>query len=197
MVSIQQAAMNSLGTWLNSNLSAVTVFNRWPSPDVTLPAKSVSLIMAGNTHDEPIERNLINQIDQVSPSILTTATWQVKSRRQDFQLDIWARTDPDRDDILAQLDSALNWAESPLSVLSDIAGSGLALQVADGWTNTFADFSFDGPQLDDTADSVKRSEYRATISGSCYVILTVDRVSAKQIQLNLSETGGLFNFHIP
>ena len=191
--SIQQAALNSLATWLTSQISSgVEISARWPSPDRALPAKAITIIKAGNTFDTPIERNIINQVDSLLDNS-TIATWQIRSRRQPLQLDVWATTEPDRDDLLAQLDSALNAAESPVTSFGDAAGSGLLLNIADGWVNSFADFSFDGPSITDTPDSVQRSEYRATISGDLYVMLTVDRTSARQIQIALSETSGLFN----
>lgn len=196
MVSIQQAALNSLATWLSSNITGgVQISSRWPSPDRALPAKAITVLPAGRASDMPIERNLINQVD-IALTNNTTGTWQVRSRRQPIQIDVWALTQPDRDDLLAQLDSALNAAESPLGFDQDPAGSGLLLTIADGWVNSFADFSFDGPDADDTPESVQRSEYRGTVTGDVYVMLTVDRVSAKQTLINLTESSGLFNTNI-
>lgn len=194
-VSLQQAGNNALATWLVSQLPGdVSISFSWPSPDMELPGKSISILMAGGAFDTPIERQLIKQVN--IDALTATGSWQIRSRRQPIQLDVWARTNPERDDLLARLDIALNAGESPVAAGSDPAGDGLLLNLADGWVESFADFSFDGPTIDDTPESIKRSEYRATISGDVYLMLYVNKISSRQLLINLSESGGMFDKNI-
>lgn len=108
--------------------------------------------------------------------------WQIAACTQPVQLDVWADSDVERDDIMARLDTALNAGESALAGVynPDPVGHGLLLALADGWTNSSADFYFDAPDLDDLPDSVGRSVYRATYRGDSNFMLTLSSTTARQ-----------------
>ncbi len=188
-VSIQQAACNSLAAWLVAMMpSDVTVSTKWPSPDRPLPAKAITVLTAGGRKDTDVELQLISQLD--IDSLTAAYTWQIKACEQAIQLDVWAKTDAERDDLLAQLDDVLNYGEAALGITGqfhDPARAGLLLSIADGWPSSIADFTFDGPNTPDDSDAVKRAEFRATIMGNALVALTVTRTSAKQIQIILEQ----------
>ncbi len=187
ITSIQQAAINSLSSWITSQMSDVTVLSSWPSPDFPPPNKSITILTAGPRQDESIPLRYLSQSDGAPPS--TTATWQIKVCEQNLQLDIWADSDVERDDIIARLDTVLNAGESALGVgIQDPAGSGVLLAVSDGYpAGTTADFTFEGPDTEDSPESISRSEYRATIRGTAYLGLTVNTVTARQLIINLKE----------
>ncbi len=187
MISIQQAAINSLSAWIGSQMDDVTVLSSWPSPDFPPPNKSITILTAGPRQDESIPLRYIGQEDGNSPN--TTATWQIKVCEQNLQLDIWADSDVERDDIIARLDTVLNAGEAASGIgTHDPVGSGVLLAVADGFPmGTTADFTFEGPDTEDSPESISRSEYRATIRGTAYLGLTVNAVSAKQIVINLKQ----------
>lgn len=151
-------------------------------------------MLAGQRRDLPIDLRLLSKTN-LGPT-QTTAVWQVAACTQPFQLDVWASSDPARDDLLAQLDTLLHAAESSLSTsfCATPAGTGNLIALADGWEScgTVADFIFDQPTLETTSDSQSRSLYRATYRGDAHFNLTVTTVTARQtainFQLRLSET---------
>ena len=180
MVTIQQAAMNALARWLHTSMSGVIIENRWPSGDRKMPPRLVTLLMAGARNDEPIEPKLLSAVN--SGSTKTNVVWQLKMCEQPIQMDIWAQSEMSRDDILAKLDIALNAGENSDSGFfnPDPVGCGVLVKVSDGWVDTTADFFFEGPDLDDSPETIKRSEYRATLRGTLYVMLAVTKESARQ-----------------
>lgn len=186
--SIQQASANALQSYLASQLSDCKVTGFWPSPDNPLPDKAITVLMAGPRHDESVELEYVGQVNGDLSSPVSESTWRVKVCEQDFQLDIWAHSDYDRDDILARLDEILNVGEAAsIPGYLDPARTGVLLKLEDGWANSFADFTFEGPSLDDDPDSIKRSEYRATIRSTAFMSLSVTRKTAKLINLNVKE----------
>lgn len=180
-VSIQQASLNALATWISAQVGGdITVAPRWPSADRKLPPKAVTIIPAGKRIDTHLDVRMLKTVPQID-DLTTITTWQVKMCELPIQIDVWANTDPARDDILAQLDIALNAGEAALGGFNpDPANSGVLVNVGDGWSSTTADFTFDGPEVVSDDDAALRSEFRATILGTAYMMLTVDKLSAKQ-----------------
>lgn len=194
MVSIQQASANALANYLSTTLTGgVTVDTRWPSPDMPLQNKVVTVLLAGSRQDEFMEPQIMSysNVGSTQSSVL----FRLKACTQPMQLDIWTTSDVERDDIIAQLDIALNVGEaSYISTYVDPVGPGCLLAVADGWpASTTADFVFENPRVDDSPESVKRSEYRATFTGNCYVALSVTKTTARQITTHFKENSGLFD----
>jgi hypothetical protein len=110
---------------------------------------------------------------------------------QPLQLDVWAHTDTERDDLLARLEPALNASKaksmpSLALVGTDPVEQGIALLLSDGWEG-FVSYWFDEPQLTDTPDAVQRSEYRATYHGSAAMQLTIDAESPRLARLRLQQ----------
>lgn len=189
MISIQQAACDALTRWIQANITDATVSSRWPTVDRPLPNKAITVITAGARQDTDIEARLLAQTDLANNQ--ASIVWQIKVCEQPLQLDVWAKTDAERDDLLARLDDVLNYGEAALGLAGefyDPARTGLLLPVVDGWpTGTTADFTFDGPDTPDTSDAAKRAEFRGMIRGSVYVALTVTRTSVLQVQLILKQ----------
>jgi hypothetical protein len=169
-VSIGQAACNTLCDFLAGRLRDVTVYSRWPEPNVQLPPKAVSIIQAG-------DRQRLDVI--MAPTVVASEPYdtdRVKytlrsgSYMQPVQLDVWTSTEVDRDDLISELDALLN------ASLSDSLGIGppedlgrdgllLALRVEDGYQD-FVEFWFDEVSLEDLAAATMTADFRATYTGT-------------------------------
>lgn len=184
-VSIQQAAANALAAYLTTALSGVVVEQRWPDPAKALPAKAVTILLSGRRKDQPIDYRAINVANVGGTQ--ATSVWQFAFCEQDLQLDVWATSDVVRDDIIARLDTVLNAGQSQVSANADPVSEGVILALADGWTangtTSFADFQFDGPDIDDSPNSVIECEFRGTYRGTVSVILTATATTARQAQI--------------
>lgn len=174
MVTIQQAAVNALATWLASQLTGgVDVNSRWPEPTEQLPPKSLTIVLAGPADDELFDPVVVAQTNHPTDPV-ATYTYRFRCRRQALQLDVFTQYDVDRDDIMAQLDTALNVSDGVTlgTPNSEPVRNGLCLQLGDGWTG-IADFLFEGPSAVDDADSEQQTDYRATYRGYVDMMLTV------------------------
>lgn len=119
----------------------------------------------------------------------TQVVWQVAECTQPFQLDVWASSHAERDDIVAQLDGVLRAGLSPLGGFNpDPVGNGFFVNLADGWdsSNTTAKFSFDSPDYEDSPDSFGRQSFRATYRGTAYMKLTITASSPRQRFIRLA-----------
>jgi len=183
---IQQAACNALATYLQTALgSGVSVEQRWPDPAKALPAKAVTVLLAGRRKDRPIDPRMINSANVGGTQ--ATSTWQFLWCEQDIQLDVWALTDVDRDDLIAQLDTLLNVGQAQVSTNANPVAEGVVLTLADGWTangsTAYADFMFEGPDIQDDPTSVLESSFRGTIRGTASMILTASATTPRQAQI--------------
>ncbi len=187
-VSIQQAASNSIATFLKSKMPGdVVITSQWPSPDKALPAKAISIITAGARRDTPVDRKLLkttnvstNQVDSV---------WQIAACTQPFQLDVWAHSMFELDAIMADLDIYLNYGEKGLGSGNYDIGSGLLLNVGDGWEDydTKADFYFGEPDEMDSSQADRVKSYRGLYRGDAHFMLAVPSRSARQLVIRFSE----------
>jgi len=188
-VTLQQASANALQAWLQSQLSDVTVDTQWPGPDTPAPAKAITILLAGPRFDLHVPERFLSGTFPDSSHV--RGVWQIRACEQPLQLDVWANDPITRDDILARLDIVLNAGNSSITgqYNPDPVGDGLILQplVADDWAATFFDFEFHGPDVTDTPDAVKRSEYRATLRGTSYAMLQVTKTTSRQIAISFKE----------
>lgn len=185
VVSIQQASINAFAAYLKTQLSSdIVIADRWPEPDQPLPPKAISILTSGNRRDIRFERN-IQPTGNIGTSQVGVSVTLFQCQ-QALQLDVWALSDDERDDILAQLDVALNTGVAGNYVLPD---HGVIVPVADGYPpGVFADFSFENPDTDDTADSARTSEYRATYRGDLFVMFAAPATVARQRLIQFQAT---------
>jgi hypothetical protein len=189
MVSIEQAVQNALARWLARELDGITVWDRWPEANVRLPAKAISVLRAGPRRDEALDPEPVARRDVEGMPRRSVFTWRMRACTQALQLDVWAKSDVARDDLLARLEPALNASKArsmPTLGLTnaDPVEQGLALLLADGWSG-FASYWFDEPAITDAPDAVQRSEYRATYRGWAAMQLTIDAESARVARARL------------
>jgi len=186
-VSVQQSAANALKTFLESKMdAAIKISARWPSPDRDLPAKAITIVTSGARRDIPIERKLLKQTNNGAKNV--DSVWQLAACTQPLQLDVWTHSDFERDAILADLDVYLNYGEKGLGVGNYDMGSGLLLNLADGWEaySSKADYAFEDDSTEDSSVSVGHVTYRATLRGNAYVMLAVPSTTPRQLLINFS-----------
>ncbi len=185
-VSIQKAAENALAAFLSSKMTGVTVIAGWPSMNKDLPAKAISVVAAGSRRDTPIERKLLKATN--SGDLNTAAVWQIAACSQQFQLDVWAHSDFERDSIMADLDIYLNYGERGLGAGNYDVGNGLLLDLNNGWDDfdTKADFFFGEPDTMDTSEANHVKSFRGIYRGDSHFMLSIPSTTPRQILINFS-----------
>lgn len=187
-VSIQQAAANAFARWLRTELPDVDVESRWPEPNRRLPPKMLTVLLAGNRIDEPLDPHVLHMepIDEATGLY----RWRVTACRQPMQLDVWATSDVERDDLLARLDTALRAGPGrtlPWDWNGDPTANDLTLPLEDGWKDTVAVIEFGSPSLTDHASAVQQREYRATLRGDARMNLYVEAESPRMATIRLRQ----------
>lgn len=188
IVSITQAVANAMATYLSAALTGgVIVQPRWPDANTRLPPRAVTVLLVGPPIYDMVQAR--PDTTTIVDATHVSTSWVVYNVRQPMQLDVWATSDASRDDIIAQLDNVMNVGQSalvnPIS-LPDPTGEGTTLNIGNGWNGT-ADYIFDSPGRLDTADSVQRSEYRASAKGEAHMALSITAVSSRMNQIIFKE----------
>jgi hypothetical protein len=201
-VSVEQAGINALKTYLASQIPGVTINEVWPNPDADLPERVITIVKIGAREETKIDPKVVASAPVMIPGspdplvlvedpVNRSFTWCVKLVRQSIQLDVWSCYQAVRDDLHAQLDEALNLGPAitlgSLMPLSDPFRDGLLLALGDGRPG-FADVRFDGPEIDDTPESVQKNEFRATRFGTIDVPLTITRTQPRMAQVSMTVT---------
>jgi hypothetical protein len=183
-VSSGQAAANALALWLSANLSHdITVYPRWPEPS-NLPPKSISILRVGRTSRVDAFGLWLATRTNVGPT-RAQVQFMFGAVEQPIQLDVWASTDVDRDDILGQLETVLYAGiKSTINVSGDPVRDGVLLPLADGFTGN-VDFFFEDTTIDDTPEQIQRLEFRATIGALARFAITVDANVPRMLRTNL------------
>ncbi|HEY2517091.1 MAG TPA: hypothetical protein VGI39_39735 [Polyangiaceae bacterium] len=188
-VTVQQAAENALTLWLRSQLAGVTLKNEWPEAGKAMAFPTVTVLRAGPLDEDYVQPpEVLLQVDDPPPAVTSTFTFRVGVCTQPLQLDVWANTKPQRDDLLARLGDALTagkrqtysagyFTSTGISTNQDPVEQSITLQLADGYPFLNAAFQFEAPETNDTADSAKRNEWRATYRGQAFF----DRVTSRNL----------------
>jgi hypothetical protein len=170
-VSVGQAACNALAQWLDATLQDdITVYDRWPEANPSLAPKAISVIRAGRRQRLDVVTGAQAESQKaISPAPNAQVNLRLGSFIQPIQLDVWAQSDVERDDMISQLDAALSAGTQQTlgtAALSsdDPVRDGILLQLGDGYSGNI-EVLLDEPDVSDDADSVQRSEYRAMYAG--------------------------------
>lgn len=195
-ISPGQIAATTLQTWLSSQLTGgIVVYDRWAEPSVQRGTKVIAVSKVGvrrSTDVIPNEAELTTRVNLTS----TTMQLVVPMGRyeQDLTLDCWVTNDVDREDMIAQLDDALNTGPG-LSVPSsggDPFEYGVLLAIAVSGFSGFIDYSFDDPEITDDADSNQTNEYHLVYPGVARGVFsqvrTMTRLVAAQIKVKGYDT---------
>jgi hypothetical protein len=160
------------------------VHARWPEATTKLAPKTVSVLLAGPREDQFLDPIPIARVDTGQNRALFT--WRVRACKQPLQIDVWATSHAARDDLVAQLEQALNVSETKSLGVSnaDPVRQGVVLRLPEPWGG-LSDFLFDSATANDSSDAAQRSEYRATARGSAWMDLTVQAESARLARATL------------
>lgn len=194
LVTITTAARTALATWLVAELApvaggdGVVIEPRWFEVDRKLPPRSISIIDAGPRKIEWTDPEQII-VTNTDPGFVEV-TWGLGYVEQRIQLDVWAPSDVELDDIMARLDISLNAGARALAGASSNAepcGIGLLLAMHNGWEPGTVDFTFDEPNVDQTADAANQSEWRATYRGVANARLVQKATSPKLARIIINQ----------
>jgi hypothetical protein len=210
--SIGQACAVALAAWLRQSLTPdVEVTARWPNPDKRLAKRALSVVPVGRrTRNDAMTVWLTGERTNISPT-QATVQYQLGGIMQPLQMDIWASSEDERDDVIAQLDdvmnaglaATLNVKNSTQTVYSDPVRDGILLPLAAPFAGLCGDFWFDDVAIDDTPDAIQRAEYRATYLGEARAPYTVTRTVPRllegtiEIQTTLSPPATVPTTEIP
>lgn len=163
----------------------MAIHSRWPNKD--FPGRAITLITAGSRRDQVFEPRVLSNTN--SGTNQTKSVWQIAECTQPLQLDVWATSHDERDDLLARLDIALHGGYSAIRPgRSNPVEGFFAVELSDGWEdlgNTTAQFHFDSADYEDSADTIQRCQFRATYSGEAFMKLAIAAITPRQIQINV------------
>ena len=194
IVSVQQAAVNALATYINSKLEpiygdeGIDVLNRWPEPGYARPRRVISLHLRGTREYEMMAPEVDVTVSQATGQTnVRLYVWKLGYVEQPIVIDIWAESHAERDDLCARLDTALRDASGNDYAIGDPFEEDLVLALGDGYFGT-ADFYIDsGPDYTDTAESIQVGEYRASFTLHMSAPLSVQAASAALARIQLRQ----------
>jgi hypothetical protein len=188
--SIGQACSNALAKWLASQLPAsILVQARWPEASVVAPgaASGKTAVVTVHRQGKRTGHDLLGRGTMASSQPIPNTIPQqyyllieFGQITQPLQLDVWCATDVDRDQTIDFLDDALNvgWEETlgpvgtsgvgwSVTASDDPVRDGLLLPLDpnDGYAG-LATVLLESPEIQDDAESVAASNYRAFYSGN-------------------------------
>lgn len=194
LVSIEQAARNALATWLSTQLAVpdLVIEPRWFPADLDLPPKALSVIDAGLPDVEWLDAELLLKAnvdtENGSPVKKVDVVWGFGHIDQAVQLDVWAPTEVELDDLRARLVGPLNAGDRGLGLTRvDPFAVGLRLPLGDGWDPGIVTFLFELPNTDQTSSSVSESEWHATYRGRASMQMTQRARSARIARILLQQ----------
>lgn len=197
-VSIGQACANALASYLRSALTPdVVVYDRWPEPSVPMfasptpggaPARAaVSVVKIGKRVRSDAWGIWLGSQTPIGTT-QADVTFLYGGIEQPMQIDIWAKTDDDRDDLIAQFDNVL-YAGLPTTVpgaTGDPVRDGILVALGDGFSGYYADYWFDSAEIGDSPDSTQIAQYRATYFGEARTAYGSSEIVALAQKLKLS-----------
>lgn len=188
LVTIQQAARNALAAWLVTDLAAVSglkIEPRWVEVDVAKLPLAITVIDAGPRRIEWGDPVLLSSTPINATQV--EGVWALGDVEQRVQLDIWAPSDVQLDDIMARLDRSLNANVRPIGGNGDPFAPGLLVNMVDGWAPGTANFLFDEPDTGHTADDANQQEWRGMYRGMMSARLCAKAISPRLARLKLKQ----------
>lgn len=191
----EQAMVSTLVAYLRTQLDEdIVVMDHWAEAE--LPNKAVTVLMSGGADESDVNGTYVRPIDVTQPDTDPNPvyTYAIAELEQNIQIDLWAQTDADRDDMCAQLHDAIHqgYAQTlgPAYINDEPFRNGILLPCEDGIT--FIDFEFSGSATrENTNEAPVRREYRATLYGSARFVHTqqasIPRITTGVLQQSTSE----------
>jgi hypothetical protein len=199
-MSVQQAAVTAFVAYLTVQLVAVfgegkvLVEDRFPEAgppmfDKTL-RRRVTVICAGEREDLFVQANVV-RAKPISSSEKVRMGWRMKACRQPLQLDLWATTSVELQELMAEVDVALHQGPGVTLGLTnaDPVRDGVLLALnPDTGHEGFTDVFFEGPSIVNDGAEQQQRECRAMYRGALDVDLVVEAISPTMARIKLRET---------
>jgi hypothetical protein len=180
--SITEVVPKVLGEYLLNNVSGLREFyDEWPNASIKLKMPSVSIIstrMDFRPTSVPYKDKDIQPAEIVANK--AKVLWVVGDYDITIQLDIWAGSKEERDDMFDATFNALNPRINPM---------GITLKM-DEYFGSLCDYLYVGHSFSDSEDRSQRDEWRASLSllATCKAIrdrkefIITDRATAPEIE---------------
>lgn len=173
---------------------AVTILDDWPNPRATLPDRAVSVVVPDQPPDVRYWSPAVFELTEDAPASVTGRVKYSFGRfKVAMQLDVFAKYRPDRRDLLAALNPVLH--RHPQVTLP--GGDGYARparwhelsRLSIGLPGALIVYRFDDVQvLPDDGGTTQSSEFRATLMGSAWGLLTTEEACGILRAINLGMT---------
>lgn len=154
--SISEIVPKVLGDYLLKNVSGLKEFyDEWPNASVKLKMPSVSVLvtrMDFKATSNPYKTKVVELADIVANK--AKVKWVVGDYEMPIQLDIWAGSKEERDDLFDAVFNALNPRISPM---------GLVLKM-DEYFGCLCDYLYVGHEFADNEERSQKDEWRVTLS---------------------------------
>jgi hypothetical protein len=196
IVTIEQAALNAITSWLQSQLDnamgeagwaeRAAVFADWPNPKTPLAARTVTVLVAGAVQTTLVDPHVTKQVN--ASATKADYTWRVGVARVQLQVDVWAKYDAWMKDLVARVREAAHKGDGATfgAANADPVTCGFTVALADGWEG-HAYVELDGPEYPGTPDSEQRQEYRALFRGWCDVNVEITARSPRLATLKFKQ----------
>lgn len=189
---VEQHALSAVCGWVttrlaplatDANVGPIAIYDRWPDPSVKLKVPAVSLFLVGTSTLYEVDPAPISRDDSTTPP---TYTWAFRFADYPFQVDVWADSSAVRWKIASAVEKAFKAGRAPLGITNiDPFENGVLVPMTGDFVG-MTDASVKAPEAFDTADSVNRSEYRATFQGLLSVQATLKAQSPRLTNPQLS-----------
>lgn len=159
---ILDSVQNALAAYLKANCPSITqVLTEWPSANVPLQMPSLSILTTARDI-ENYSPELVSTDEVTDTSV--TSLYSVGQQEFDLQIDIWARSKPERARLFDEFFRAMN---------PDTEVNGLRLQMAD-YFDSYSQFLVTKCNYQDAQLPAQTQEWRAivTAKASAGIILT-------------------------
>lgn len=171
-----------------ANEFAVDMLAHVPSTVYHSVADSLNTLSSATAQDIP---TLIARASEIRQKVnghfgATIIEWAIRSAELPIQLDIWATSRVELDDLIARVYPLLDM-DGTAARLDRGPRTGLLLTLSDGYDGV-VDVTFDPPYRMVSESPVGRSEFRATSSGLAYFNVTIKAQTARMAVINLVTT---------
>lgn len=171
-----------------ANEFAVDMLAHVPSTVYHSVADSLNTLSSASAQDIP---TLIARAAEIRQKVnghfgATIIEWAIRSAELPIQLDIWATSRVELDDLIARVYPLLDM-DGTAAQLDRGPRTGLLLTLSDGYDGV-VDVTFDPPYRMVSESPVGRSEFRATSSGLAYFNVTIKAQTARMAVINLVTT---------
>ena len=155
-----ESCVSALADFLSSQIAGLTVFQEWPSANQALSYPSLTISTGASPKRTP---SIMVQVSQTEPDSNNqiVVNEHIADWDDNFQLDLWTATKPQRTQVLAQIIDAFSSQEMDSTGANN--ANGLSISLPDQY-GEIARFDIGSVQRIDDEASAQRQERRVKIS---------------------------------